>query len=227
MILADPPPSQGDLHFRVAGFPVRIHPFFWLIAFLLGLQVSKGDPKLTLLAVGVVFVSILVHELGHAFFQRRYGGRPHIVLHGMGGLAICGDCDRSPSKQIIISLAGPFAGFLLAGVAWLLLGVTTGYLGFVVWLTANINLFWGVMNLLPVYPLDGGQIARELFSLARNPYQGITYSLWLSTITAGVVAAGGFRYFGLWFALMFGYLGYQSYRNLQAYTGRTPDAGWR
>ena len=63
-----------------------------------------------------MFVSILVHELGHAFVQRYFGGRPWITLYGFGGLASCNDCDRSPRSQIIISLAGPLAGFLFAVV---------------------------------------------------------------------------------------------------------------
>ncbi len=94
MILAEPPPGQGDIHFRIFGIPVRVHPFFWLIAVLL---VIRGDPKpaQVLIWVAAMFVSILIHELGHAWLQRRYGGRPRIVLYGMGGLAISEYDDRS------------------------------------------------------------------------------------------------------------------------------------
>ena len=51
-----------------------------------------------------------------------------------------------------------------------------------------VNIFWGLVNLLPVYPLDGGQIARELLELA-SPADGVRQSLWLSVIAA--VGGGG------------------------------------
>src|SRR5262245_31536533 len=111
----EPGPSSGDLHFRLFGIPVRVSPMFWLVTVLLGLRTDGATPPAELLIwIVVVFVSILVHELGHAFAQRRYGGRPWITLYGMGGLAACDDCDRRTSSQILISLAGPAAGFLFA-----------------------------------------------------------------------------------------------------------------
>lgn len=250
-MLFEPPSSQGDIHFRLFGFPVRIHPFFWVVVALLGL--NRGDegtpPGELLMWVAVVFVSILVHELGHAFLQRRFGGRPWITLYGFGGLASCEDCDRSPRSQILISLAGPAAGFLFAlavmtGVR--LAGHTIGWgnpdrvaeaviaIPFVgrtlYWapfeayqanvLLLNIlwvNVYWGLINLLPVYPLDGGRVSRELFTIG-NPRRGIVLSLWLSTITAGVVAAWVLiNWEAIFTAIMFGYLAYSSYQTLQAY----------
>ena len=130
MILAEPPPSQGDLHFRLFGFPVRVHPFFWLVCLIMGLRGSSTPPAEVIAWLIAVFVSIVIHELGHAFLQRRYGGNPRIVLHGFGGLAICGDCDRSPRSQILISLAGPMAGFLFAGLLLVALRIAGYQAGF-------------------------------------------------------------------------------------------------
>jgi stage IV sporulation protein FB len=246
MLLVDPPPSPYDLHFRAFGIPVRVNPWFWVIALLFGVSGSqRADPFKTILWVVVLFVSILVHELGHAFLQRFYGGRPRITLYGMGGLAACDDCDRSPLPQILISLAGPVAGFLLAGVVVAILAATGHFEGFqldfmpVKWIPFDmnhilerqeysprdaviadllwINIFWGLVNLLPIYPLDGGRVAREVLTL-RKPRQGIVNSLWLSTITSGGVAALGIMVFGSFFmAFFFGYLAYSSYQTLQAY----------
>lgn len=269
-MLGEPPPTQADLHFRIAGFPVRVHPFFWLISLLLGLNAFEGEPTGTLLAVAVVFVSILIHELGHTVLQRKFGGYPRIVLHGFGGLAICDNCDRSPRSQIIISLAGPFAGFLLAAVTLLFLAVASGYLHFapmwgneswadgldrslkaelvglpllvgtlwfrefesqavnqVVFLLLWINIFWGLMNLLPVYPLDGGRVARELLTLGSNPQQGVIKSLQISIGVAALVAVWGLFAVGFFMAIMFGFLAYNNYQTLQAYTGRGPGYGWQ
>ncbi|HCK65433.1 MAG TPA: hypothetical protein DHW49_04150, partial [Anaerolineae bacterium] len=124
-----PPPTRFDLNFSVAGIRVRVHPLFWVIALLLG----TGSTNLLLIAIAifVIFVSILVHELGHAFAFRRFGQDSYIILHMMGGLAVpesspYGENVRlTPNQNIFISLAGPIAGFLLALVV-ILLGIGLG-----------------------------------------------------------------------------------------------------
>lgn len=249
MILAEPPPSQGDVHFRLWGIPVRIHPFFWLVALFMGIQGSGETPPLEVLVwIAALFLSILVHEMGHALVQRRFGGHPRITLYGMGGLAACGDCDRSTRSQILISLAGPCAGFLLALLLLLgisLLGHQSGCLLFTqpqddavgirllgtafFWSpfqsqAANgmlqqllyINLLWGAINLLPIYPLDGGQISRELCQL-RHPRQGMILSLRISVVAAAAMVLVGLSWGSILVILFFGYLSYSSYRALQAY----------
>ena len=267
-MLGEPAPTPADIHFRIAGFPVRIHPLFWVIALLIGLSAFDGEPVASLLTMGVGFVSILAHELGHTVMQRKYGGRPRIVLWGMGGLAMCDDCDRSPRSQIIISLAGPVAGFLLAAAVLLILGATR-YIDFVpmwgelseqtdtlydegqlirlsllvgklyferfdlmasnviVWMLLWINIFWGLMNLLPVYPLDGGQVARELLTLGpRSPRNGIELSLKISFgVAVGVAVLSVIITKDIFLAILFGFLAYNNYRTLQRYTDG-PGYGW-
>ncbi|MEX0610893.1 MAG: site-2 protease family protein [Pirellulales bacterium] len=258
MLLGEPPPTQADLHFRIFGIPVRVHPFFWLVSLLLGMGGGEADPLQTLIWVVVVFVSILVHELGHAFTQRNYGGHPWITLYSFGGLASCDDCDRSPSAQILISLAGPAAGFLLAALVvaavWLN-GHTIGFaasqqeidmsalsvdrvliqplLAFVVYFEPfqsqplnytiadllQVNVLWGLVNLLPIYPLDGGRIARELFTL-RNPRYGVVQSLQLSAGAAVLVAAYALLNQRIFMCLMFGFLAYGNFQTLQFYRSR-------
>jgi len=249
-MLGEPNRTPADLHFRVFGFPVRVHPLFWLLALLLGAQAYEGDPAKTLIWIGVVFVSILVHELGHAFLIRSLGEQCWITLWAFGGLA---------------SAAGPAAGFLLAVVVILgvmLSGHTAGVtfdanrldlsalgVGSIRYLDviffdiyfepfANdklnalihsllfVNIFWGLLNLLPVYPLDGGQISRELF-VQHNYAQGIRQSLMLSIGTAVALAVFGLFYFQSFFmALMFGFLAYNNYVTLQNYQGRSGPYGW-
>ncbi len=250
MFLAEPPPTQGDFHFRVLGFPVRVHPFFWVISIIFGLQGASTAPGVVLAWVVAVFVSILIHELGHALMQRHFGGRPRIILHGMGGLAICGDCDRSSRAQILISLAGPGAGFLFAlaiAIAVRVSGhemglfleevpspsfVPQGFREFGVWLlweryespSVNlmllnlfyVNILWGAVNLLPIYPLDGGHVSRELCQL-RGPRAGLILSLQISVFTAIGMAVVGLTWQSLYLVLLFGYLAYSSYKTLEAY----------
>jgi Zn-dependent protease len=241
MFLAEPPPSQADLHFRVFGIPVRVHPWFWIVALLLGISGSgPADPLATLEWVGVVFFSILIHELGHASLQRRFGGSPRITLYSLGGLASCDDCDRSPRSQILISIAGPMAGFLFAAALLAAIrlaghrvefGRIPGLIGLflpawepfesplanrLIFDLLYVNIFWGLVNLLPIYPLDGGHVARELFTLT-NARRGIVQSLWLSVIAAGVMAAFGLSRNSILVTFMFGYLAYASYQTLRAY----------
>ncbi|HND50108.1 MAG TPA: hypothetical protein PLL95_16195, partial [Anaerolineales bacterium] len=80
------PPTRFDLQFSIAGIPVRVHPLFWVIAILLG----SGSSNLLMIPVwiAIVFISILVHELGHAFAFRRFGQPSRILLHFSGGLTI-------------------------------------------------------------------------------------------------------------------------------------------
>jgi len=244
MLIGEPPRSQADIHFTLFGFPIRVHPFFWVITVILGLRTHK-DPVEMLIWVAAVFVSILIHELGHALTIRFYGGDCWITLYGMGGLASSNWVHRTTRQQVLISAAGPAAGFALAAI--LLAAVRSS--GHDVWFTGEvllpfffdrfdsphlylflrdmlfINFAWGILNLLPIYPLDGGQIARELL-VHQNPGRGIIQSLWLSVFTAGCLVVFGLTRESLFMAFMFGFLGYQSYATLQAYTGRGGGRGW-
>jgi len=232
---------------------VRIHPFFWIVALLLGISGGGKSPPAEVLGWMVaLLVSILIHELGHAIAQRHYGGRPRIILYGMGGMAVCDDCDRSPKSQILISLAGPCAGFLLAicmmllirlvgrqaGCFWgesaavelqtpqridlTLLGVTFYWERFasfqtnlMIFYLLQINILWGAVNLLPIYPLDGGRISREL-CLVGHPRRGIVISLQISIAAALIMALVGLSH-SFFVIILFGYLAYSSYQTLQAY----------
>jgi Zn-dependent protease len=252
MLLTEPPSSQGDLHFRLFGFPVRVHPLFWVVTVIMGLQGGgeEGTPPAQLLIwIAIVFISILVHELGHAFLQRRFGGRPWITLHGFGGLASCDDCDSSPRSQILIALAGPVAGFCLAAVviaalrlsghAVTLTSASNRLLGMIpmplpgatlyfeplasqagtifVFNMLWVNIVWGLVNLLPVYPLDGGRISRELCTL-NHPRRGVILSLQISIGVAIAMAIFGvWAWQSLFVALMFGYFAFINYQTLQAY----------
>jgi Zn-dependent protease len=110
------------------------------------------------------------------------------------------------------------------------------YLEFIPWLSAGramtagttqlflfflvlTSVFWALLNLLPVYPLDGGQIARNTFTIF-NPREGIRYSLMLSIITAASVAFYGFTSNNFFLGIMFAMLAYSSFQVLQAYSGR-------
>ncbi len=259
MLLGEPSASQADLHFRVFGFPVRVHPFFWIVSLAMGLGSGPADPQKTLVWVAVVFVSVLVHELGHASVQRFYGGHPWITLYSFGGLASCNDGPRTPGRRILVLLAGPGAGFLLAAVLFAALRLSGHVIGFgkhgtlmnTEWLfnaervliqplgpfavyfepmkadllndviakVLEVNIMWGVINLLPVFPLDGGQIARELFNI-QNPRTGTVSALQLSAGIAVLIAAYALLNQHFYLGLMFGYLAYSNFQSLQFHQNR-------
>lgn len=189
---------------------------FWVVMALIGGSWSTGsaNPGLTILIfVAVGFVSVLWHELGHTFFQRKYGMMSRIHLYGMGGLAIpVGGRHPSRQEQMTISVMGPLFGLLLAGFTWILLrNVSIGnyWLAMALGFLLSVNLFWSVLNLLPVLPLDGGRIVEAFLG---NRPNGTLLTNQIGMVVAGVAALAG-MYFG-WFimAMMFGYFAYQSYQ---------------
>lgn len=186
------PGRRGGLRFVIFGFPVRVDPTFFLGALLLTLGTGVSSAGVIAALAGVIFVSVLVHELGHAFAARATGAQPAIELHLIGGLtAYRPPRPLSRLEQIGISLAGPMAGFALAGVTFGIahaLDVSFAHPSEnpVVFFTVAANLFWGVVNLLPVLPLDGGMVMQNLI-----PGNEATRARWAAifSIVAAAVAA--------------------------------------
>ena len=195
-MLVEPERTRYDVNFRVLGFPVRVHPLFWAGAALLGAR-SLDQPNGTLYLlvwVAVVFASILMHELGHALAYRRFWVESHIVLYIFGGLTAPWTGVPARWRRIVVSLAGPVAGFLLAAAVYgsneLYPWAGRGTPALVRWLyycLVWVNVVWGVFNLLPVFPLDGGQVSRELCEAASRR-NGMKNALRISVAVAGLIA---------------------------------------
>ncbi len=232
-VLADPGQSPYDLNFSLLGIPVRVHPFFWLVSALFVWDVSiRLGLGYVFAGVACTFVSILIHELGHVLMGKLFGADGYIVLYSFGGLAVGSNNLSRRWQRVAVSFAGPLAQFLVLGFIAL-----AGFLGMIpdqlaVWqefvldLMIYINLFWPLMNLLPVWPLDGGMISREVFEGLKGN-QGLRWSLGLSMACAGVIAANAllemtshkqlipYLPVGMWPLLLFGSLAYSSYQMLQ------------
>ncbi len=264
MFLAEPPRTPFDLDFRVFGFPVRIHPLFWLVGVLIGFHGGQDAGIHLLIWLVVFFTSILIHELGHALMMRYFGRQSHIVLYAMGGLAIEGrpmdfgfgspwsvgsytnfqPRQRTPHEQILISAAGPGIQFVLLGLIIGLVYLTGGtvengsdgllpylvpHLGgelgtnrnmfLLVMRFMEVNLYWPIINLLPVLPLDGGQIAMQVL-MQHDPWGGTQRALWLSMIVGAGMAVFAFvMLHQTYTAMLFASLAVSSYVTLQQMGG--------
>src|SRR5215468_6664478 len=155
---------------KIFGIPVKIDPSFLFICALLAYSRFGrfSEPALLVEWLIVIFVSILIHELGHALLVRSYGLSPQIMLYSMGGVTSWRDEKGvSHAKHIAISLAGPFAGFLFYGLVSLsnvaLPDLFADQLGRQTYDDLRfVNLWWGTFNLLPILPLDGGNVAHSI-----------------------------------------------------------------
>jgi stage IV sporulation protein FB len=221
-----------DLRFHLFGIPVTVVSWFWLAALITGWHPDSGEyPDLLLIWVICLFVSILVHEMGHALTALAFGWPPEIYLYGFGGLAVYRPTyGQTTARSVLISFAGPGAGFLLYGATiavehgliasgWPQTLNERGQMRFLYFFGEMqfINLWWGLVNLLPVLPLDGGRIAETVLNRFR-PYDGARLAATLSIVVAGVVAAFFLLHrdrFGTYPGLLFGLLAFSNFQALQ------------
>jgi len=228
--------GQGDRGpiFALFGFAVRIHPTFWIGAFVLGMRGSTGVTDMVAW-VAVVLVSVLAHELGHALVAARRGVVYRITLHGAGGETTwraLGPYDWR--HRVLVSLSGPCAGFLLAGIAWLAFPLLPYHRALlfvhrVVWDLFVVNLSWGLFNLLPLPPLDGGHIMEAV--LDRWAW---AWSKWLAPLIGSITAVAAILWAmaaeQTWTIIVLGIFGFQCAATLKRRLDDMRDArrrtGW-
>ncbi|PSR11704.1 MAG: hypothetical protein DA408_07555 [Bacteroidetes bacterium] len=181
---------------RIARIPIQFHWTFLLVGLWLlydswqpGYGMNWDNFRWLFTWVGMVFLAVLLHELGHALMARRLGiGTERIVLYPIGGGAFLEELPEDARREILIALAGPGVNFVLAGmVAPFLFGLGDTNLPLIFQLLLNpngnivifdaspweylvvvfflLNLLLGVFNLLPAFPLDGGRVLRALLSI--------------------------------------------------------------
>jgi len=136
----------------------------------------------------------------------------------MGGLTVSSRYSMlSYPKEILISFAGSLAGFILGGILFALLQISgpiqNPYLRFIIGQFLWVNIGWGIINLIPIIPLDGGSIMRNIYHWVRSPYDErtplkISIGFGILAIVAALVFLGRS---GLYLALMAGWLTYNNF----------------
>ena len=227
--------------FRVRGIQLSLHvTFLLLLAYWAyqgyhdgGLAGAFWSTALIL----AIFTCVVLHELGHSLTARRFGvGVRRILLMPIGGMAEFDSIPRQPSRELLITIAGPAVNFALAAVLWLVVDRSSGLpdnalpasLGELGWCLFYWNIYMGLFNLAPVFPMDGGRILRAFLAI-KLPYVRATF--WAVTIgkVLAVIAAATAIYFDRYLlAALFAFIflaGEAEYRGLLR--RESQDAQWR
>jgi Zn-dependent protease/CBS domain-containing protein len=194
---------------RIGGIDIGVHYTWILIFFLISWSLAQGYFPQTypgwdivtywitgIIAALLLFVSVLFHELAHSFVARSRGmSVSSITLFIFGGVSNLEEEPEKPKAELVMSIVGPLASLVLAGIFWGLaqlvkseqspLVAMLGYL-------ALINAILSAFNLIPGFPLDGGRVLRSI--------------LWATTgslLKATNIAATVGRLFG-WALIAFG-----------------------
>ena len=180
----------------VAGIPIFVSPWFALV--LVWATWVAPSAAIGVLWSIALFMSLIVHELGHGLVARHFKLRPQVLLHAWGGLCAHERASR-PRDAALIIIAGPGAGFVFGGLVFALTRATERVAPAVAaspvfepmaQFLLFINLVWGFVNLLPIWPLDGGQLLRLGLMRITTPLRAerISASIGLALSLAGVAA---------------------------------------
>jgi Zn-dependent protease/CBS domain-containing protein len=172
---------------KLFGVEIRLHlTFVFLLGFVWmaesAMPKSNNTPDRALALVGIVFASVVLHELGHALVAKGQGTQAKaIILLPIGGITLLDESQATPSgpvplkwkRDVLVALAGPLVniGLALAAGAIVLARFPEARLWTKPFIHSNhllrsfvwVNLYLGLFNLLPAYPMDGGHVLRALF----------------------------------------------------------------
>tara|TARA_X000000950_G_scaffold288232_1_gene404037 strand:- start:1323 stop:2618 length:1296 start_codon:yes stop_codon:yes gene_type:complete len=167
--VSNAPQGQGWKVMSLAGIPLYIHPswlFVLVLATVLFSQQFDGNPAYGFLTALLLFISVVLHELGHSLMSLRLGVKVRsITLFMLGGVASVERDPATPMGTLLVAAAGPAVSALLAFLLALAVHPLSHIqppLGEVALVLAQLNLLLALFNLLPGLPLDGGQIVKAL-----------------------------------------------------------------
>jgi Zn-dependent protease len=210
---------------------LSVQPSFLIMAAVLGWYADAGDAAL--LWTLAVALSVLAHELGHAFTIVGFGSGADIVLHGFGGSTRARQGDAFKTWQrCLIQASGCIMGLTLAGLTAKAVDAhltSSSNALFLLAAMSRVNLYFSLFNLLPVQPMDGGVLLRTILQSSLG-LRGLKISHAVGLATAGLVAAGfwlvGARYNAL-IAALFAAGAYRSLRHSLTLTPQDEDPAFQ
>ena len=192
--------KQSFRLFNFQGAPVSISIWFFLLFLML--------PPI---AVVAVFTSVLIHELAHAWMANRKGYQVYGVSIDILSGAASIDSNMHDRDSIPIVAAGPISTLILCVSSYFLEPLIPG--SFISYMF-NVNLFLFIFNILPIYPMDGGQIVRSLANLSSDRYKYRRMTNWISLIFSALLLVYALYNFNIFMALFGGYFGYIALKEL-------------
>ncbi len=162
---------------KIKGISVRLHITFLLFLLLLAFSATLAGGLTAGLSrtafILAVFITIILHELGHSLVAMKYGIRVRdINLLPIGGIARIEKIPEEPTQELKMALAGPLVSFTIAGLIFLLLEFIGDFLADPIALflqrLMQVNIVLAIFNLLPALPMDGGRVFRALLARRMN-----------------------------------------------------------
>lgn len=211
------------VRFAIFGIPVEIHPWFWITLAIIGFPAgSKGAmPEgilYLLLFVLAGFISILVHEMGHALTARKFGAQTAVSLHAFGGYASYAGGRFSRLQEFLVAAAGPFVQFVLGGIFFVIFlkirGTVSPFAEGFIGDLAIISIFWAILNLVPVLPMDGGIMMSSILGPSRLELS-LKISMTVAIVGAIALIASKVTLLFPIFLGMFAFLNWQQLKHLR------------
>ncbi len=167
----------------ILGIPIKLHITFLFILPIFALVFATNPAPfgfqdqatstmaylLSFITTILLFLCVLLHELGHSYVAQRYGVEiKDITLMLIGGVSSMEEIPRNPSQELKMAFAGPFVslviGFTIFIVNFLIASVIVTYAATPIYMMfsilGSINIVLGLFNLLPAFPMDGGRVLR-------------------------------------------------------------------
>lgn len=201
--------------------PIRLHWSILIIPFFITqhyIQTNgSAESKNIIIIVIILFVCVLLHELGHSYFANALKIKTKdIIISGFGGLARIQNSSINPKKEWLIALGGPIVNAILflIGAGYMIfienemiqIGslntlLFTDYFS-IAYKFTFINLCLFVLNLIPAFPLDGGRALRAFIALNRGQLYSTRLMLIISIIISIVLIFIGIKYDMYYFILL-------------------------
>lgn len=206
------------IRFSIFGIPVTVQPWFWLTMAFIGGGLHASN-SLQIMLVGVFafagFLSIMIHELGHALMIRKYGLPTSITLVAFGGFASYPSGRLNRKQSFLVTAAGPGVQFvfgLLLIVLAQLIEIPEGSLfGPFLSNLIIVSIFWSVLNCLPIFPLDGGQMLAAVLGPQKQRYVHLT-----GVIVAVALGLAGYFYLGtILLPIFMAFFAWQNWQSFQ------------